>query len=88
MTPNINLLFSLPQYITIYKQVLDTKGREVFHECMEQSMTAIQCKDFIDEEIWSEFTDEDRFIKSIIVSPRGKSSFSMQVFFGGVETTV
>ena len=37
---------------------------------MEQSMTAIQCKDFIDEEIWTEFTDEDRFIKSIIVSPR------------------
>ena len=44
-------------------------------------MTAIQCKDFIDEEIWTEFTDEDRFIKSIIVSPRGKSSFRcIQVF--------
>ena len=52
-------------------------------------MTAIQCKDFIDEEIWTEFTDEDRFIKSIIVSPRGKSSFrSMASLFDGVKTTV
>lgn len=36
-------------------------------------MTAIQCKDFIDTQILSLFTEEDRFIRTKIVGKRDET---------------
>lgn len=45
--------------------------KETWPECVALRMTSVECKDFIDEEILTLFTGEDRNIKSHIVSKRG-----------------
>ena len=36
-------------------------------------MTAEACKQFIDEEIFADFTDQDQYIRSVIMDKRRKS---------------
>ncbi|KAL7547164.1 hypothetical protein ACHAWF_010486 [Thalassiosira exigua] len=42
-------------------------------ECVNLKMTAIQCKEFIDEEIITTFTERDKYIRVIIKGKRKKS---------------
>ena len=44
--------------------------KSVWPECVENHLTAIQCKDFIDTEIMTLFSEEDRFIRTKIVGKR------------------
>lgn len=44
--------------------------KEIWPECAAQSMSAIECKYFIDDEILRLFTDEDKFIRTRIVGKR------------------
>lgn len=44
--------------------------KEVWTECVDQSMSAIECKFFIDDEILRFFTGPDRFIRTRIIGKR------------------
>ena len=44
--------------------------KETWPECLANGLTAVECKDFIDEEILTLFTGEDRYIQTHIVSKR------------------
>ncbi|KAL7546806.1 hypothetical protein ACHAWF_016016 [Thalassiosira exigua] len=46
--------------------------RTTWPECVNQHMTAIQCKSFIDEDIISTFTGRDKYIRVIIKGKRRK----------------
>ena len=45
--------------------------KETWPECVALKMSSVQCKDFIDEEILTLLTGEDRNIQSHIVSKPG-----------------
>lgn len=47
--------------------------KEAWPECVNLKMSAEACKDFIDKEIYDLFTDQDRYIRSIIIGKRLKS---------------
>ena len=44
--------------------------KEAWPECHAQAMTAIACKEFIDEEILTIFTEQDKFIRTRIIGKR------------------
>ena len=44
--------------------------KSAWPECINNHLTAIQCKEFIDTEILAFFTERDRFIQTRIVGPR------------------
>lgn len=44
--------------------------KEVWTECVSQSMSAIECKNFIDEEILTLFTGQDKLIPTRIIGKR------------------
>ena len=47
--------------------------KEAWPECMAQHMQADVCKEFIDTEIATQFTDSDRYIKSYIKQKRDEA---------------
>lgn len=55
-------------------RVLDSRllavVKETWTECVDQRLSAIDCKEFIDEEILTEFTGIDKFIQTKIVGKR------------------
>jgi len=48
-------------------------GKSVWPRCVTQRMSAIQCKELIDQEILSFNTDTDRFVRTIIVGKRNEN---------------
>ncbi len=47
-------------------------ARTTFEECVDQGMIAIDCKEFIDEEIINTFTGLDQYIQTKIVGKRSE----------------
>lgn len=54
---------------TFYTQIAEV-FKETWPECVDQKLTAVQCKEFIDEEILTTFTERDRHIRVIIKGKR------------------
>ena len=48
-------------------------SKSIWPECVNLRMSAGQCKEFIDNEIYNLFTDKDRYIRSLIVTKRTKT---------------
>lgn len=46
--------------------------KEVWTECVDQSLSAYECKDFIDHEIRTLFTGDDKNIPTRIIGKRSK----------------
>lgn len=47
-------------------------ARTTFEECVQQGMTTVGCKEFIDEEILTTFTGLDQYIQTKIVGKRSE----------------
>jgi len=56
--------FSLSQMLEVTK--------DAWPECVNLRMTALDCKDFIDNEIYNLFTERDQYVRSIIIGKRTK----------------
>lgn len=46
--------------------------KDAWPECVNLRMTALDCKAFIDNEIYSLFTERDKYVRSIIIGKRTK----------------
>ena len=47
--------------------------KKSWSECRLQKMSAADCKNFIDLEIFNLFTDRDKYIRSVIIGKRRKT---------------
>eukprot|EP00984_Skeletonema_dohrnii_P033794 scaffold31561_cov94-Skeletonema_dohrnii-CCMP3373.AAC.1 len=47
--------------------------KSTWPECVNLKMSAEACKDFIDNEIYKYFTEQDRYIRSVIMGKRRKT---------------
>ena len=54
-------------------------ARTTFEECVDQGMTAIDCQEFIDEEIVTTFTGLDQYIQTKIVGKRSEDDENYNV---------
>ena len=57
-------------YVYFFKLLEVTK--EAWPECVQNHLTALECKDFIDNEIYELFTERDQYVRSIIIGKRTK----------------
>lgn len=64
-------LFADITYIGLI-QVLEVT-QEAWPECVNQHLTAGDCKDFIDQYIYENFTERDRYTRTLVKGKRAKT---------------
>lgn len=53
--------------------------KEAWPECVEMHLTAGECKDFIDEYIYDNFTGRDKYTRTLVKGKRGKDDHNYNV---------